>query len=190
MKQFFNIFFTKVEKKRDAEQQELKELENTIGPLLAVLDNQQTVKQLLEQKQFHLGYLKEQYKISADMVERLHEYGKRQFEMADYGSAADYLLYYRLLIDNTFQDLSKVKRSYGTRWGILAAKILLNDFDGALSDLTALREILDGPQATLIFDTSVEQFQHRCWIIHWSLFVFFNHQNGKNAIIDLFFQEK
>jgi translation initiation factor 3 subunit E len=26
--------------------------------------------------------------------------------------------------------------------------------------------------------------------VHWSLFVFFNHENGRNAIIDLFFQER
>ena len=26
--------------------------------------------------------------------------------------------------------------------------------------------------------------------MHWSLFVFFNHENGRNAIIDLFFQER
>jgi hypothetical protein len=26
------------------------------------------------------------------------------------------------------------------------------------------------------------------WLMHWSLFVFFNHENGRNSIIDLFFQ--
>jgi translation initiation factor 3 subunit E len=30
----------------------------------------------------------------------------------------------------------------------------------------------------------------RTWLVHWALFVFFNHENGRNAIIDLFFQER
>ncbi len=34
------------------------------------------------------------------------------------------------------------------------------------------------------------QLQQRTWLIHWSLFVFFNHQNGRNGIIDMFFQDK
>jgi hypothetical protein len=26
--------------------------------------------------------------------------------------------------------------------------------------------------------------------MHWSLFIFFNHENGRNGIIDLFFSER
>jgi hypothetical protein len=26
--------------------------------------------------------------------------------------------------------------------------------------------------------------------MHWSLFIFFNHENGKNGIFDLFFQDR
>ena len=34
------------------------------------------------------------------------------------------------------------------------------------------------------------QLQQRTWLMHWALFVFFNHENGRNAIIDLFMQER
>lgn len=34
----------------------------------------------------------------------------------------------------------------------------------------------------------MEQLQQRSWLIHWSLFVFFNHEKGRDGIIDLFFQ--
>lgn len=38
--------------------------------------------------------------------------------------------------------------------------------------------------------TPLNQLQQRMWLMHWSLFVFFNHENGRNSIIDLFFQER
>lgn len=36
--------------------------------------------------------------------------------------------------------------------------------------------------------TAVEQLQQRTWLIHWSLFVFFNHDKGRDGIIDMFLQ--
>eukprot|EP00850_Spirogloea_muscicola_P016421 SM000133S26787 [mRNA] locus=s133:94362:97145:+ [translate_table: standard] len=40
------------------------------------------------------------------------------------------------------------------------------------------------------FASPLNQLQQRTWLMHWSLFVFFNHENGRNAIIDLFFQDR
>src|SRR5690606_27103395 len=40
------------------------------------------------------------------------------------------------------------------------------------------------------FPSPLVQLQQRTWLIHWSLFVFFNHPNGRNGIVDMFFQEE
>lgn len=32
----------------------------------------------------------------------------------------------------------------------------------------------------------LQQLQQRTWLIHWSLFVFFNHPQGRDSTIDLF----
>ena len=40
------------------------------------------------------------------------------------------------------------------------------------------------------FASPLTQLQQRTWLLHWSLFVFFNHENGNNLLIDMFFQEK
>ena len=40
------------------------------------------------------------------------------------------------------------------------------------------------------YPSPLAQVHARAWLIHWSLFVFFNHENGRNSIIDLFFQER
>ncbi|KAE7995456.1 hypothetical protein FH972_000245 [Carpinus fangiana] len=40
------------------------------------------------------------------------------------------------------------------------------------------------------FASPMNQVQSRIWLMHWSLFIFFNHDNGRTLIIDLFNQDK
>lgn len=40
------------------------------------------------------------------------------------------------------------------------------------------------------FSSPMNQVQSRIWLMHWSLFIFFNHDNGRTQIIDLFNQDK
>ncbi|CAN0498436.1 unnamed protein product, partial [Ectocarpus sp. 8 AP-2014] len=35
----------------------------------------------------------------------------------------------------------------------------------------------------------LQQLQQRSWLLHWSLFVFFNHANGRDELVTLFFEE-
>jgi translation initiation factor 3 subunit E len=78
------------------------------------------------------------------------------------------------------------ERSMACLWGKLAAEILTQKWDVALEDITRLKEVIDSRS----FATPLQQLQQRTWLIHWSLFVFFNHPNGRNGIIDMFFQER
>jgi hypothetical protein len=71
-------------------------------------------------------------------------------------------------------------------WGKLAAEILMQQWEVALDDLTKLKEIIDANS----FAPLLQQLQQRVWLMHWALFVFFEHENGRNAIIDLFFQDR
>ncbi|GJN09898.1 hypothetical protein PR202_ga27947 [Eleusine coracana subsp. coracana] len=43
---------------------------------------------------------------------------------------------------------------------------------------------------TTNFSSPLNQLQNRIWLMHWALFIFFNHENGRNGIIDLFFQDR
>ena len=36
----------------------------------------------------------------------------------------------------------------------------------------------------------MQTLQQRTWLIHWSLFVYFNHPKGRDLIIDLFLYQK
>ena len=40
------------------------------------------------------------------------------------------------------------------------------------------------------FGSNLQTLQQRTWLIHWSLFVFFNHHKGKDLIIELFLYQK
>lgn len=55
-----------------------------------------------------------------------------------------------------------------------------------MEDLLKLKEALDLDT----FAPVAKQLQAKAWLMHWSLFVFFNHENGMNALIDLFLQDR
>lgn len=148
--------------------------------------------------------------IGADQIEALYQYAKFQFECGNYSGAADYLYQYRALCTNS-------ERSLSALWGKLAAEILMQNWDTALEELNRLKEIIDSKVFNVLIDaynlqlfcccpnlcqfsvclaceqsfaSPLNQLQNRIWLMHWSLFIFFNHENGRNGIIDLFFQDR
>lgn len=66
-------------------------------------------------------------------------------------------------------------------WGKLAGEILTLNWVTALEDITRLREYIDNSNFS-----NVQVLQQRTWLIHWSVFVFFNHQKGQDLIIEMF----
>lgn len=53
-------------------------------------------------------------------------------------------------------------------------QILVANWDGALTLLRELKGCIEFTNAP-----PLEQLQQRSWLLHWSLFVFFNHANGR-----------
>ncbi|XP_060177357.1 eukaryotic translation initiation factor 3 subunit E isoform X1 [Lycium barbarum] len=157
----------------------LKALEEAAAPLIAFLQNSSAVQELRADKQHNLQLLHERYQIGPDQIEALYQYAKFQFECGNYSGAADYLYQYRALCTNSERNVSAL-------WGKLAAEILMQNWDIALEELNRLKEIIDSKS----FSTPLNQVQNRIWLMHWSLFIFFNHDNGRTQIIDLFNQDK
>ncbi|KAI3725804.1 hypothetical protein L1987_65598 [Smallanthus sonchifolius] len=157
----------------------LKSLEEAAAPLVTFLQNPNAVQELRADKQYNLQMLNERYQIGPEQIEALYQYAKFQFECGNYSGAADYLYQYRALCTNA-------ERSLSALWGKLAAEILMQNWDIALEELNRLKEIIDSKN----FASSLNQVQSRIWLMHWSLFIFFNHDNGRTQIIDLFNQDK
>lgn len=110
------------------------------------------------------------------MIDTLYRYAKFQFECGNYGGASDYLYFVRALIPPTD------KNYLNSLWGKLASEILMQNWDSALDDLNRLKDVIDSNT----FGSALQSLQQRTWLIHWSLFVFFNHNKGRDLIIDMF----
>lgn len=73
-------------------------------------------------------------------------------------------------------------------WGKLAAEILKVDWDGANVALTAVKLSIE-QLVHLGKLTPVQALKERTWLLHWSLFVFWN-KGGLESMVELFFSEK
>ena len=57
----------------------------------------------------------------------------------------------------------------------------MQNWDTALEDLNRLKEYIDNNT----FNTPLQALQQRTWLIHWSLFIFFNHAKGRDLIVEM-----
>jgi len=83
-------------------------------------------------------------------------------------------------------------------WGKLSCEILLENWDGAYAALQAVRSSIEEraaahssfvPAAQRI--TALQALTQRAWLLHWSLFVFWNDpKRGLDRIVDWFTSEK
>jgi translation initiation factor 3 subunit E len=114
------------------------------------------------------------------MLEYLFKYAKFQYECGNYAAASICLFYYRNVVPQ--HDPNYLNALYGK----LASEILNQEWTHAKDDLTKLKAYIDSDP----FDTEVELLQHRAWLLHWSLFVFFNIPKGCDEIIVMFLTEQ
>ncbi|CAM0870514.1 unnamed protein product [Alopecurus aequalis] len=156
----------------------LRTLQEAVAPIVAFLSSPQLVQELRADKLYNIGMLHERHQIGPDQIDALYQYGKFQFECGMYSDAADFLYQYRALCTDG-------ERSLSALWGKLAAEILMQNWDVAQVEINRLKEIIDSNRLS-----PINQLHGRIWLMHWSLFIFFNHENGKNGIVDLFFQDR
>ena len=82
-------------------------------------------------------------------------------------------------------------------WGKLASDILTGRWDVALEELNTLRDAIDSRSPTSLLATAsaaannlpepaLGQLHSRTWLVHWSLFVYFNHPQGRTLLLETF----
>ncbi|KAI8341092.1 eIF3 subunit 6 N terminal domain-containing protein [Chlamydoabsidia padenii] len=162
--------------KREKVLAKLEDMQTKVKDVMSVLNKPEVVAALRQDKSQNLEYLKQNYNITEDMINILYEFGQFQYSCGDYGGAADMLYHFRVLSTDSDRILS-------ASWGKMAAEILTGNWDPALEEMQKLREIIDQKN----FISPLHQLQQRTWLIHWSLFVFFNHPKGRDGIVDMFF---
>lgn len=113
--------------------------------------------------------------ISLEQINALYHFGQYQYSLGAYSEAANYL--YHFLIFSPTYDLN-----LSAHWGKLASNILLGQWETALTEVKDLRDIIDSQSSPL------SQLQARTWLLHWSLFVFFNlgETESLQSLLDMF----
>lgn len=157
----------------------LRQLQTDVEPIIRCLQNPGVVKNFRQDKAFNLQFLQEEFSIDANHVEALYQYAKFQFDCGNYSLAAELLQSYRSLCTSAERNMSAL-------WGKLAAEILMHEPENiaaAREDVMKLKDAIDNQTFGV---SPLVQLQQRTWLLHWSLYVFWNHENGRNDLIELF----
>eukprot|EP01023_Acetabularia_acetabulum_P004309 TRINITY_DN11794_c0_g1_i5.p1 TRINITY_DN11794_c0_g1~~TRINITY_DN11794_c0_g1_i5.p1 ORF type:complete len:455 (-),score=85.58 TRINITY_DN11794_c0_g1_i5:1002-2318(-) len=161
--------------------EKLKKLQQDSAKLLEFLMNPNSVRQLRQDKGQNLKFLQEEFEIGLADLDSLYNYAKFQFDCGNYSMAAQFLHYYQQLSTDNERNLSAL-------WGVVAAEILMGEWQQASADIKKLRELLDTPGAGP--SDPAMQLQQRTWLMHWALFVFWNHLDGRAELVELFMSER
>ncbi|KAI0916720.1 hypothetical protein AcW1_007904 [Taiwanofungus camphoratus] len=127
--------------------------------------------------------------VTLEQINALYTFGQFQYTYGNYSGAADYLYHFRVL--STDPDLT-----ISAHWGKLASDILTGKWDVALEELNTLRETVDSRAPSVpafatapsssTTDPALAQLHSRTWLLHWSLFVYFNHPQGRTLLLETF----
>merc|ERR1739844_690612 len=162
--------------------EEFRRLQEETKPLLDIFAEPSVTQQIQGSRDAKAlqEYLIKHHDFKAEWVDTCYNYAKCLFEIGNYEDASQYLYFHRILCSPSD------KNYLNGLWGKLASDILMQEWDNALEDLKRLQQFID--EST--FGSSLQTLQQRTWLIHWALFVFFNHAKGRDLIIELFLYQK
>merc|ERR1719225_530855 len=168
--------------KRASVVEQFKQLQADTDQVLRIFTEPEVTKQIQasrDSKQL-LDFLVKGYDFKTSMIDTCYNFAKFQYECGNYSGASEYLYFPRILVQPTD------KNYLNGMWGKLASEILMQNWETALEDLNRLKTFID--ESTFV--SNLQTLQQRTCLIHWSLFVFFNHPKGRDLIIDLFLYQK
>ena len=154
-------------------------LQQEAQAVLDVIENPDVAQALRQDKVQNLQYLKDHFNLTLEQITALYTFGQFQYTYGNYSGAADYLYHFRVLSTDADLNLS-------AHWGKLASDTLSGKWDVALEEVNALRDAIDSRAAASPADGAVAQLQSRAWLLHWALFVYFNHPQGRTLLLETF----
>ncbi|KAK5173012.1 eukaryotic translation initiation factor 3 subunit E [Saxophila tyrrhenica] len=163
-------------KKREDVLNQRQQYEEQTEKIQGLLSDADVIGNLRADKVSNMNYLKETHGVTPEMVDGLYAYGQFQYSCGDYNSAAELLYQFRILST----DNDKVN---GATWGKLASDILTTNWESAMEEVAKIKESID----TRLFNNPLAQLQHRTWLLHWSLFPFFNYEQARDTLTEMFF---
>lgn len=165
--------------KREFVVAKLQEFEGQIEPVVNLFEDPEVAEHMKREDQNLFDYLAQNHEFTPAMVDLIYTTAKFKYDCGNYSEAAEYLYFYRIVAPVDHKYLASAM------WGELSCAILNQNFEAAHKELSRLRDDLE--QTTTV--SSLMKLQQRAWLIHWSLFVYFNHQNGPDDIINVFLHQ-
>lgn len=166
--------------KRDAAAKRIPELEAACAPLRTLLANDDEVFRLQEEGLFTAAALAESHGITDEHLAAYQALGKFHYDCGNYAGALEPLTHCCAVF------AEDAERLYHVLWGRLGAQILTRDWDAALESVGAVQHAIDAKPGS----AELAKMQQRTWLMHWALYVFFNHPDGRDSIVDFFFQQR
>lgn len=119
--------------------------------------------------------------LPVEEIDSLYKLGRYQYTVGQYTAASDYLYHFRVLTVDADLESSAM-------WGKLVSDTLEGSWDAALSELDLIRKTIDNsypisPSSSSSSSPTVG-LQQRTWFLHWSLFVYFNHEQGREKLVE------
>lgn len=163
-------------KKREEVLQRLSLFTEETSQIDELLGDDSVVSNLRSDKFANLKFLEQQHGVTIEMVDMLYDYGRFQYSCGSYGNAAHLLEQFRIL--STDND-----KATSATWGKLACEVLTTNWEAVMEEVNKVKESID----TKLFNNPLAQLQHRTWLIHWTLFPFFNYEPARDLITELLF---
>ncbi|XP_043481529.1 eukaryotic translation initiation factor 3 subunit E isoform X2 [Leptopilina heterotoma] len=158
--------------------QELALYQNNVSVVAQILQNEDIMKKMegIRDSKTLINFLTQEHNFKMEMMDDFFKLAKFCYECGNYSMSSTYLYFYVLIMPPSDKNYLKAL------WGKLASEILIQNWNHALDDINKIREYIDSN----VIGNSLEILQQRTWLIHWSLFVFFNHEKGRDFIIEMF----
>ncbi|OLY83710.1 Eukaryotic translation initiation factor 3 subunit E [Smittium mucronatum] len=160
--------------KRERVMKQLEEFEQKTERIRSVIEMPEVASSLRQDRVQNMQFLAENYQCKPEMVKDLFDFGQFHYSCGNYGGSSDLLFHFSVL--STDADLI-----LKAMWGKLASEMLMGNWETAYDEAIKLRETID----KTAFAEQSQQLQNRVWLLHWSLFVFFNHPSGRDGILEM-----
>jgi len=156
------------QEKADTVWRKLETLEGSYGEVTDKIADKDVQDQLTNQRDNRMlwNLLKDRHNFKDEDLDTIFDYGKSKYDIGEYEEGSNALYIFGLLAP---YEHSKHANAV---WGKLSCEILRGDqWDIAFEELNHLKESID--KSTSAMD-SLTLLNWRTWLLHWSLFCFFN----------------
>jgi len=163
--------------KRTKVVEEYKAVQEKSRAITEILESPDLPEQISNSRDYRqlVDYLVKTHDFKVEQVDSIYDYAKLYYDCGDYSTASQYLNLHNELVPTSD------KNYLSGLWGKLACNILLHQWDYGVEDFEKLKNFIDED----VFRTSLHSLQQRTWLLHWGLYLYFNHAKGWDLLLDL-----